>query len=64
MKTAEQVKADFYRKGISAAQWARAHGFGKVEVHRVLAGRNKASRGKGHRIAVLLGMKDGEITEL
>lgn len=64
MKTAEQVKEEFFRKGISFAEWARAHGFGKIEVHRVITGRNKASRGKGHRIAVLLGMKAGEITEL
>ena len=63
MKTTEQVKADFCRKGISIASWARAQGFGRLEVYRVINGKAKARRGKAHKIAVLLGMKDGEITE-
>lgn len=62
MKTTEQVKAEFHRKGMTIAAWARAHGFGRVSVHRVLNGQCKALFGNGHQIAVLLGMKDGDIS--
>lgn len=64
MKTAEQVKTEFHRKGITITGWARAHGFSALAVHRVLNGESKCYRGKAHRIAVLLGLKNGEITEV
>lgn len=64
MKTSEEVKAEFRRNGITINAWARANGFTKLAVHRVISGESKCYRGKSHKIAVLLGLKDGEIVEL
>lgn len=61
VRTAEQVKKDFLRKGASISGWAVENGFMPSHVFNVLTGRNKGIRGKAHKIAVLLGMKDGEI---
>jgi gp16 family phage-associated protein len=62
-KTAQQVRAEFCRKGISIGSWADRHGFSRATVNQVLTGRNAATLGVGHRIAVALGMKDGEIID-
>jgi gp16 family phage-associated protein len=64
IRTAQEVKADFFRKGISVASWAKKNNFDSVTVHQVLNGTNAGSRGVGHKIAVTLGIKDGEITEV
>lgn len=61
--TAQQVRDEFRRKGITAASWADANGFSRASVSHVLTGRNSASTGVGHKIAVLLGLKDGEILD-
>jgi gp16 family phage-associated protein len=63
IRTQQEVRNDFNRKGISMASWARANGFDKATVSQVLSGCNAATRGQGHKIAVLLGIKDGEILE-
>jgi gp16 family phage-associated protein len=63
LKTLEQVKKDFLFKGQSVSDWARKHGFKYQNVKEVLEGRSKCFRGEGHKIAVTLGIKDGEITE-
>jgi len=60
-RSPEDVRAEFQRKGISIAGWATAHGFNTNLVFEVLAGRKKGIRGQSHRIAVMLGLKDGEI---
>jgi len=60
-RSPQQIRDDFLRKGISMASWARDNGFDKATVCQVLSGENQASRGVGHRIAVKLGIKDGEI---
>lgn len=54
----EQLKAKFKREGKSFAQWARDNGYQYYEVVRVVNGFNKATRGRGHGIAVKLGMKN------
>ncbi|KAB2928812.1 MAG: DNA-binding protein [Dechloromonas sp.] len=64
MKTAEQVKTEFRQKGITITGWARSNGFTRLAVHRVLNGEAKCYRGKAHRIAVLLGLKNGDIVEV
>jgi len=43
--------------------WAASNGFASASVYQVLSGRNAASVGVGHKIAVRLGMKEGEIAE-
>lgn len=62
IRTTQDVRADWLRKGISEAEWAREHGFSPATVNQVLNGRNRATRGVGHKIAVMLGIKDGVIT--
>lgn len=63
LRTPEQVRADFESKGQSIADWARKNGFGRSLVYEVLAGRKKCKRGASHRVAVLLGLKRGEIVK-
>ena len=63
-RTAQQVRAEFQRKGISIGNWADQHGFSRASVNQVLTGRNAASVGIGHKIAVMLGLKDGKIVEV
>ena len=61
VKTTDQVRADFNRIGKPVTAWARENGFKPNLVYEVLRGRILCKRGKSHEIAVLLGMKEGEI---
>lgn len=61
--TPKQVKENFRRKGKTIKQFAQENGFSQVQVYRVLNGTIKATRGKGHEIAVALGLKSGTIDE-
>lgn len=61
LKTTRQARAEFDRKGVPIAAWARAHGVSASLVYEILAGRKKCLRGSSHRVAVLLGLKAGEI---
>ena len=63
IRTAQQIKAEWLRKGLGQNDWARKHGFHPATVSQVLNGKNIGSRGVGHKIAVMLGLKDGEIVE-
>lgn len=56
----EQIKAQFKREGRSFAQWARDNNYQYHDVIRVLNGFNKAQRGRGHEIAVKLGLKSSK----
>lgn len=56
--TPEQLKNKFKREGKSFAQFARDNGYVYHDVIRVVNGFNKAIRGRGHEIAVKLGMKE------
>ena len=60
-RSADDVRAEFKQKGLSISGWATAHGFSTNLVFEVLAGRKKCIRGQSHRIAVMLGLKEGEI---
>ena len=62
-KTTKQVRTEFAHRGESLASWAREHDFGRSLVYEVVAGRKKCLRGDSHRIAVLLGMKRGEVVK-
>lgn len=53
----DRVCAAFVERGETVADWARAHGFEPPQVYAVLAGRNKGRFGRGHAIAVALGLK-------
>jgi gp16 family phage-associated protein len=63
VRTPQEVRADFLRKGISMSSWSKKHGFDPATVCQVLSGVNAGTRGAGHKIAVMLGIKDGEIVE-
>nr|DAK22648.1 MAG TPA: hypothetical protein [Caudoviricetes sp.] len=56
--TPEQIKKDFKKRGATFSDWARENGYRPQEVIRVVNGFNKANRGKGHEIAVKLGLKE------
>lgn len=62
-RTPQDVRREFEHKGISIAAWAAANGFSSNLVGEVLAGRKKGIRGQSHKIAVMLGLKSGEIVD-
>jgi len=55
--TPEKLKQQFQQRGETVADWAKNHGYQRWEVYRVINGQNKARFGKGHEIAVKLGLK-------
>ncbi|EEI9451724.1 DNA-binding protein [Salmonella enterica subsp. enterica serovar Javiana] len=59
--TAEQVKRLLRQQGKTITEWANEHGYTRNDVYRVLNGQVKANYGKGHEIAVKLGLKPGSI---
>ena len=61
LRTAEEVRAELKRQGISITQWAIANQFSPNLVFEVLGGRKKCVRGQAHEIAVKLGIKDGDL---
>lgn len=63
IRTPQEVRAEWLRKGLGQNDWARKHGFNPATVSQVLNGHNSGARGVGHKIAVMLGLKDGEIAE-
>jgi gp16 family phage-associated protein len=64
VKTAKQVKAAFARKGVSVRSWAIANKFCPSLVCEILNEKKgrKCLRGESHKIAVRLGLKQGEIS--
>jgi gp16 family phage-associated protein len=54
----DEARLEFSLGGISIADWARAHGISLPLVYAVLKGRNQATRGESHRIAVALRLKN------
>jgi gp16 family phage-associated protein len=52
-----QAREAFVLSGVSVADWARQNNFSAPLVYAVLQGRNQATRGESHRIAVALGVK-------
>lgn len=59
IKTRDEVRQQFNRVGKSVAAWARQHNVNQSLTYQVLNGNKKGLRGEAHRIAVLLGIKDG-----
>ncbi|KCX14505.1 DNA-binding protein [Acinetobacter pittii] len=55
--TPTQVKQKLRAQGKTLAQFAREHGFEINDVYRVIGGSRKGHYGKGHEIAVALGLK-------
>ncbi|EBN1942692.1 DNA-binding protein [Salmonella enterica] len=59
--TAEQAKRLLRQQGKTITDWANEHGYARNDVYRVLNGQCKANYGKGHEIAVKLGLKSNNI---
>jgi gp16 family phage-associated protein len=57
LQTPEQVKQRLRNEGKTIKQFAQDNGFNYVEVLRVMNGTIKGVRGRGHQIAVTLGLK-------
>ena len=57
--TVDKLKENFEREGKTLAQWARENGYQPRDVWLVVGGQRKGRYGKGHEIAVKLGLKDG-----
>ena len=58
----QEARDRLARLGISAKDWAEKNEFNPSTVYAVLNGQKKCLRGEAHRAAVLLGIKDGVIT--
>lgn len=52
------------RSGTNISEWANRNGFSVKLVHAILQGRRRCGRGQSHRIAILLGLKDGELDDI
>lgn len=63
LKTRAEARAEFRRVGKSISAWASEHGVHRATVYRVLEGKNVGERGNAHKVAVLLGIKDGVIAD-
>ncbi|MCC5882499.1 MAG: DNA-binding protein [Halomonas sp.] len=62
--TREQAREALDKRGITIAEFCRAHDLNANLVSDLLAGRKKGRRGEAHRAAVLLGIKDGVIDDV
>jgi gp16 family phage-associated protein len=61
--TREEAKASLSYRGKSMTQWAHENGFTLSQVRDVLRKDRPCRIGVSHKIAVLLGIKDGIIDE-
>ena len=61
VKTLEEVRGEFLRKGVPISRWARENQIPRGIAYAVLSGRCPGHYGAAHRAAVLLGLKVGEI---
>lgn len=59
----EEARAALSRIGKTAADIAREVGVPREVVSNVLSGRLKGNRGDAHKVAVVLGLKEGLIVE-
>ncbi len=58
LRSAKEARRWFYTQGLSVKDWAGEHRFPQQAVYAVLSGKSRCSRGRGHRIAIALGMKE------
>lgn len=64
VRSLKEAREKFHRSGQSVVSWSRENGLTVNLVYEVLNGKRKCLRGQSHRIAVLLGIKDGVIEEV
>jgi len=63
LQTRQEARKHLTYTGTSITEWARKHGFSADQVRDVLRKDAPCRFGKSHKIAVLLGIKDGVIQE-
>lgn len=63
LRTPQEIRDEWFRKGMTQSQWARDHGIAGSVVSSVMNGQNRCRKGTGHRVAIMLGLKAGEIPE-
>lgn len=63
LKSKADAKATFHWHGFTIKQWAEEHQVHFNSVNEVLGGRKRCIRGDAHAIAVLLRLKNGDISE-
>ena len=56
-KTADQVKEHLNAQGLTVKQWAEDNNYPLPEVYKIMSGERKGLYGRGHEIAVKLGLK-------
>ncbi|EJB8496082.1 DNA-binding protein [Acinetobacter baumannii] len=56
MKTNQQIKDDFEKKGINISDWSLEHNFSRDLVYRILNTNRLPKRGESKKIAVALGL--------
>lgn len=66
LKTRQQVRDEFSRRGMSISGWAKNRGYSPNLAYDIINDddsnpRRKCLRGESHNIAVELGLKEGEI---
>jgi gp16 family phage-associated protein len=59
----QEAREELESQGISIARWAAKNGVSSNLASAVLRGEQKCLRGECHKIAVLLGIKDGVVAE-
>jgi gp16 family phage-associated protein len=59
----QQARERLARQGLSVRAWALSHGLSYSTVVNVLNGKQGTRFGTGHKIAVLLGIKEGQYDE-
>lgn len=60
----KEVRLRIAMSGLTMAAWARRNGFPIRLVHEILSGRRSCVRGQSYRIAILLGLKDGDLPDI
>ena len=63
IKSRADAKAAFHWHGITLKHWAEDHQVHFNSVNEVIGGRKRCIRGDAHAIAVLLRLKNGDISE-
>lgn len=63
LATHQEVKERFIREGRTVAGWARSNGVNPRLTASILNGERACRSGQSHKIAVLLGLKDGVIVD-
>jgi gp16 family phage-associated protein len=62
-RTPAQAKAWLDEQGKSIKDFAKENNLDQATTYQVLAGTKKGRRGEAHKVAVLLGIKEGVITQ-